>query len=86
MPPLFAHKDQRKYRQRQCKIDKGKSDPGTLEANLGAQLDGVESDAEAKDLTAEVEQRANLGCLLSVALFFYVRMIDREAWRNKERR
>lgn len=56
MPPLFAHKYQRKHRQGDCKIDKGKSDPSILEANLGAQLDGVEPDAEAENLAAKVEQ------------------------------
>ena len=68
MPPLFTHKDQRKHRQRHGKIDKGKGNPGILEAHLGAQFHRVESDAEAKDLTAKVEQGADFGCLLSVAL------------------
>lgn len=68
MPPLFAHKDQRKDRQRHGEIDKGKGDPGILEADLGAQFHRVEADAEAKDLTAKVEQGADFGCLLSVTL------------------
>ena len=56
MPPLFAHKYQRKHRQRDCKVDKGECDPGILEANFGAQLYRVESDAEAENLAAKVEQ------------------------------
>lgn len=55
-PPLFAHEYQRKHRQRDGKIDKGKRDPSILEANLSAQLDRVESDAEAENLAAKVEQ------------------------------
>ena len=70
MPPLFAHKYQRQHRQGERKIDEGKSDPGILKANLGAQLHCVESDAKAKDLTAKIKQGANLGCLLSVALSY----------------
>lgn len=53
-PPPFAHKYQRKDRQRDGKVDKGKGDPGVLEANLCAQLYCVEADAEAKNLTAKV--------------------------------
>ena len=56
MPPLFAHKYQCKHRQRNCKIDKGKGDPGILEANFSTQLYRVESDAEAENLAAKVEQ------------------------------
>ena len=68
MPPLFAHKNQCKHGQRYCKIDKGKRDPRVLKANLCAELDCVEADTEAEDLPAEVEKRADLRGLLSVAL------------------
>ena len=67
-PPLFAHEDQRKHGQRHSEIDKGKGDPGVLKAHFGAQFDGVETDAKAKDLAAKIEQGADLGCLLSIAL------------------
>ena len=67
-PPLFAHEDQCKHGQRHSEIDKGKSDPGVLKAHLGAQFDGVETDAETKDLAPKIEQGADLGCLLSIAL------------------
>ena len=68
MPPLFTHKYQRKHGQRHGKIDKGKGNPGVLEAHRRAEFHRVESDAEAKNLTAKVEQGADFGCLLSVAL------------------
>lgn len=68
MPPLFAHKNQRKHGQRHCKVDKRKSDPRVLEANLCAELDCVEADAKAEYLAAEVEKGADFRCLLSVAL------------------
>lgn len=67
-PPLFAHEDQREHGERHGEIDKGECDPGVLKAHFGAKFDGVESDAEAKDLAAKIQQGADFGCLLSIAL------------------
>ena len=66
--PLFANDDQSQHGKRDCKIDKGKGNPGVLEANFSAQLDRVESNGEAKQLASKVKQRAYFGGLLSVAL------------------
>ena len=68
MPPFFAHKYQCKHRQRYRKVDQGEGNPSVLEANLNANLNGVETDSEAKELAAKIEQRADLCRLLSVTL------------------